>query len=65
MVSGTALKKFKKIYLAEYGVELEEKELIEKANRLLNLYRVIYQDILNIKINKNHAKKISHTQHSK
>jgi len=63
MVSGTALKKFKKIYLAEYGIELEEKELIEKANRLLNLYRTIFPNFSNIKIKK-HAKKIQNQQHS-
>lgn len=59
MLNEAALKKFRKLYREEYGIDLDKKDLIEKANRILNLYRIIYPETLTIKINKNHAKKVS------
>lgn len=57
MVSETGLIKFKELYKKEFGIELSQKELIEKASRVLNLYRVIYQNQKNIKIKQNNEKK--------
>lgn len=51
MVSEAGLKKFKKLYQKEFGVELGDHELEKAANTLLRLYRNIYRpnNIMNIK----------------
>lgn len=59
MVTKKGLKKFKELYKQEFGVELSQAELLEKANRLLGLYRTVYAPNSNIKISTNHAKKVS------
>lgn len=57
MVSEAGLTKFKVLYQKEFGIELSQKELIEKANRLLNLYRAVCQKPKTIKISKKYEKK--------
>jgi hypothetical protein len=42
-----AIEEFKQIYLEEYGEKLSEKDAIEKAIKLINLFKVIYKPILN------------------
>jgi len=58
MVSEAGLQKFKELYKLEYGIELTQKELIEKANRLLNLYKAVYSSKQKIRIRQNYEKKI-------
>jgi len=57
MVSDAGLTKFRSLYKQEYGIELSQKELMLKANRLLNLYKAVYMKATNIKISKNHDEK--------
>ncbi|MFH1544101.1 MAG: hypothetical protein ABIE03_06240 [Patescibacteria group bacterium] len=64
MVSKEGLVKFKILYKQQFGVELTDKEVIEKATRLLNLYKVVYQPESNIKISKNYEKKIQSQKNS-
>lgn len=55
MVSEAGLKQFKKLYKQEFGIVLSRKELIEKANRLLNLYKAVYvTDSKKIRISTEH-----------
>jgi len=65
MVSEAGLQKFKAIYKLEFGIELSQKELIEKANRLLNLYKVVYSSSQKIRIRQNNEKKIQPKKNSK
>jgi len=65
MVSEAGLAKFKALYLQEFGIELTQEELIEKANRILNLYKAVYQSKKNIKIKQNNEKKIQPKKNSK
>ena len=58
MVSKEGLIKFKKIYKKVYGIELSKEELIAKANRLLNLYKLVYGLGTNINISINNEKKL-------
>jgi aldehyde:ferredoxin oxidoreductase len=58
MVSEEGLIQFNKLYKKAYGVKLTRKDLIEKANRLLNLYKAVYGTDKNIKINIKSEKKI-------
>jgi hypothetical protein len=58
MVSEEGLIKFKKLYKKNYGVELSSKDLIAKANKLLNLYKAVYGLKANIKINISNEKEI-------
>lgn len=41
-MSEESLKKFKEIYHKEYGIVLSDKETLDKASKLLNLYRAVY-----------------------
>ena len=65
MVSETGLAKFKVLYQKEYGIELNQKELIEKANRLLNLYKSVYTNKKNIKIRQKNEKKAQSKKNNK
>lgn len=65
MVSESGLTKFKLLYQKEYGVELSRKELIEKANRLLNLYKAVYINKKNIKIRQKNEKKAQSKKNNK
>lgn len=65
MVSEAGLAKFKALYQQEFGIELTKEELIEKANRILNLYKAVYQSKKNIKIKQNNEKKIQPKKNSK
>ena len=65
MVSEAGLQKFKEIYKLEIGIELSQKELTEKANRLLNLYKVVYSSPQKIRIRQNNEKKIQPKKNSK
>jgi hypothetical protein len=58
MVSESGLKQFKDLYLAEFGTELTKQEVVEKANRLLNLYKSVYSKAKNININTQNEEKI-------
>lgn len=42
MISEKSLKKFKELYKEEFGEELSDQVALDKATRLLNLYRAIY-----------------------
>lgn len=66
MVSNEGLKQFKELYKAEFGVELNDAEVAEKANKLLNLYRAVYMPKkTNIKISTKNGKKIRHKKNNK
>lgn len=64
MVSKEGLAKFKTLYKQQFGIELTDKEVLEKATRLLNLYKVVYQPESNIKISKTYEKKIQSQKNS-
>lgn len=51
-----SLEKFKEIFKRVYGVELTEAQAIDLATNLLNLYRAIYAENLNISIKQNETK---------
>lgn len=61
MISDASLKEFKKLYLKRYGAELSNADALERANRLLNLYRAVYRKPLVIKI-KSDEQKIRYTK---
>ncbi len=42
MISEKSLKKFKELYKKEFGEEISDQVALDKATRLLNLYRAIY-----------------------
>ncbi len=42
MLSEKALKEFREIYRKKFGKELNEKDTLDKALRLLNLYKAVY-----------------------
>ncbi len=42
MVSEKALEEFREIYRKKFGKELSEKDALDKALRLLNLYKAVY-----------------------
>jgi len=44
MISEQDLEKFIEIYKDTFGEQLEKEEALEKAQRLLNLYRAVYFD---------------------
>lgn len=64
MVSKEGLAKFKVLYKKEFDTELSDKEVIEKATRLLNLYRAVYSPELNMKISNNNETKIQPQKNS-
>lgn len=65
MVTKEGLSKFKVLFKQEFGIELTDKEALERATRLLNLYKVVYLPEKNIKISKNYEKKIQTKKNSK
>jgi len=42
MISRESLEKFKKLYKERFGEELSDKVALDKATRLVNLYRAVY-----------------------
>jgi hypothetical protein len=42
MISKESLEKFKELYKKEFGEELSDQVALDKATRLLNLYRAVY-----------------------
>jgi len=42
-LSKEALEEFKRIYKAEFGEEISDQEALDKATRLINLVRIVYQ----------------------
>ena len=58
MLSQDSLNRFKQLYLQEYGVELSEAEVFERASNLVNLYRVVYLPSKNIKQEEVHEKAV-------
>lgn len=65
MVSEAGLEKFNQLYKKEFGIELSREELIEKANRLLNLYKVVYRSEPKIRIRQDYEKKTQSEKNSK
>lgn len=49
MLDSTSLATFKQLYLQEYGVELTEAEVYERATNLVNLYRAVFLPSKHIK----------------
>jgi hypothetical protein len=45
MISRESLQEFKKIYLEQYNILLDDKEALEKATRLLNMMKAVYKPI--------------------
>lgn len=45
MISEEALKEFKVIYKKEFGVDLSDKDTLEKATKLLGLFKAVYKPI--------------------
>lgn len=46
MISKKALDEFKDIYFQEYGVKLTDKEVFDKANKLLLIFKIIYNPVI-------------------
>ena len=65
MVSEAGLEKFNQLYKQEFGIELSREELIEKANRLLNLYKVVYLPESKISMRQDYEKKTQPEKNSK
>lgn len=42
MISKESLEKFKRLYEKRFGEELSDQVALDKATRLLNLYRAVY-----------------------
>jgi len=42
MISKKSLDKFKKLYKRRFKKELSDAEVLQRATRILNLYRIIY-----------------------
>lgn len=57
-ISAEALEQFREMYRKRYGIKLSDSELLERATRLLNLYRIVYADQLNISMNQKNGKEI-------
>ena len=45
MIPENKLKEFKKIYKDQFNEELSDKEALEKATRLISLYKTVYGTI--------------------
>ena len=48
MLQESAIKEFKELYKKEFQIELTNEEAYQKANNLLNLYKVVYSKLSNI-----------------
>lgn len=46
MISKQSLKTFKRLYKARFGEELTDKETLERATRLVGLFRAVYSPSL-------------------
>ena len=44
MLPKEAIEEFKKLYLARFGVELGDAEASFRANNLVNLYKIVYEE---------------------
>ena len=42
MITEKDLKEYKRLYKKEYGVDLSDKEVLDKTSRLVRLMRVVY-----------------------
>lgn len=42
MISKEALKEFKRIYKKEFGEDISDKDALDEATNLLNLYKAVY-----------------------
>lgn len=42
MISQEALEEFKKIYKKEFGEDISDKDALNEATNLLNLYKTVY-----------------------
>ena len=47
MIKNLELKKYKAIYKKHFGIELSDKEALEKATRLLSLIQLLVKSKLN------------------
>lgn len=56
-----SLDKFKIIFKKVYGIDLTEAQVLDLATNLLNLYRAVYKENLNINIKK-YEKEIQSTK---
>ncbi len=56
-----SLDKFKIIFKKVYGIDLSEAQALDLATNLLNLYRAVYKENLNINIKK-YEKEIQSTK---
>ena len=45
MLSKKAISEFKEIWKAEYGQDLSDKEVLDKATRFLTLFKTVYRPI--------------------
>jgi len=45
MINRESLEEFKKIYLEQYNLLLDDKDALEKATRLLNMMKAVYKPI--------------------
>ena len=45
MLPKKAIDEFKTIYQKEFGIELDEKEAIQKANELIELFKVLQKPL--------------------
>ena len=62
MLSEETIQKFKAIYLKVYGESISDKEALQMAGNLLNLYRVLYKSQLNMNISQNYETQIQPPQ---
>lgn len=44
MLPKEAIQEFKKLYLARFGIELDDIEASRRANNLVNLYKFVYDE---------------------
>jgi hypothetical protein len=44
MLPEEAIEEFKKIYKKEFGIDISNTESSRRANNLINLYRIVYED---------------------
>jgi len=58
MISKESLEKFKELYKKEFGEELSDRVALDKATKLLNLYRAVYMPIVESEASKKGKKEI-------
>jgi hypothetical protein len=52
MISKEALEEFKKIYKKEFGEDISDKDALDEATNLLNLYKAVYLPLTKIDYDK-------------